>query len=73
MRRAGLSELSSTNILVVFILIGLVFLAQAISQQIQKVAELLSQAEATGQTVVPSSHASSDQERIREGEGRCTL
>ena len=72
MRRAGLSELSSTNVLVVFILIGLVFLAQAISQQIQKVAELLSQAEDTGQGVVPSSHAA-DQEVIREGGRGCTL
>jgi len=71
MRRAGLSELSSTNMLVVFILIGLVFLAQAISQQVQKVAELLSQAEETGQGAVSGSHAS-DKGMIREVEGRCT-
>jgi hypothetical protein len=47
MRRAGLSELSSTNMLVVLLIIGLIFLSQTLDQQIQKVAELLSQAEAT--------------------------
>lgn len=47
MRKGGLSELSSTHMLVVFLIIGLIFLSQAISRQIQKVAELLSQAEAT--------------------------
>lgn len=47
MRGGGLTELSSTNMLVVFLIIGLIFLSQAISQQIQNVADLLLQAEAT--------------------------
>ena len=47
MRRGGLSELSSTNMLAVFLIIGLIFLSQVIGQQIQKVGELLLQAEAT--------------------------
>jgi len=47
MRRGGLTELSSTSMLVVFLIIGLIFLSQAISQQIQKVADLLLQAEET--------------------------
>lgn len=45
MRKAGLSELSNTNILVVLLIIGLIFLSQTLDQQIQRVAELLSQAE----------------------------
>jgi len=69
MRRAGLSELSSTNMLVVFLLIGLVFLAQVISQQIQKVGELLSQAEATGQGIAQTSHVS-DRGSIQEEDRR---
>ncbi|MBO3802515.1 MAG: hypothetical protein JTT11_01355 [Candidatus Brockarchaeota archaeon] len=47
MRKAGLSELSSTNMLVVLLIIGLVLLSNALDRQIQKVADLLSQAEAT--------------------------
>lgn len=47
MRKAGLSELSNTNILVVLLIIGLIFLSQILNQQIQRVIELLSQAEVT--------------------------
>jgi len=58
MRGGGLAELSSTNMLVVFLIIGLIFLSQAISQQIQKVADLLSQAEATTQHEASGSNTS---------------
>jgi hypothetical protein len=47
MRKAGLSELSSTNMLIILLVIGLVFLCQAISQQAEKVAALISQAVST--------------------------
>jgi len=56
MRSGGLSELSSTNVLVVLLIIGLIFLSQAISQQIQKVADLLLQAEATTPQEASGSH-----------------
>lgn len=47
MRKAGLSELSSTNMLIILLVIGLVFLCQAISQQAEKVAALISKAVST--------------------------
>jgi len=57
MRRGGLSELSSTNMLAVFLIIGLIFLSQAISRQIQQVTELLLQAEATTPHKASGTHA----------------